>query len=264
MRTLLLVLCFQLVIFASPAKAVKQKLERFALVIGNQNYKASPLNNALNDATAISDALVELGFRVFTTKDANAATMASAIEDFYQYTKNHPSTNKLAVVYYAGHALQINQANYLIPLDIEFDSEDSFIASLYHLSDLFSQMQNTAGLQNIVILDACRDNPFKGRFDSSVAQGLAPVKAPAGTLIAFATEPGGLASDGGGRNGVYTKHLLRYLPESITVEEIFKKVRTGVAKDTRNRQIPWEHSSLLNDVYFSPPKNKNLPNIVVF
>jgi uncharacterized caspase-like protein len=257
-------MCFQLFCLPSSVWATEDTLERFALVIGNQNYQASPLRNALNDANSIADALADLGFRVSILEDADALTMRSEIEAFYGRARNHSSTNKLAVVYYAGHAIQINQANYLIPLNIEFDSQDSFIASLYHLSDLFTQMQSSPGLQNIVILDACRDNPFKGSLESEVSQGLAPVKAPAGTLIAFATEPGGVASDGTRGNGVYTKHLLRYLPESISVEEVFKKVRTGVAKDTRNNQIPWEHSSLLNEVYFSPPKNKNLPNIVVF
>ena len=264
MRLLYLAVYSLLFCFASSVCAEDEKLERFALVIGNQNYKASPLRNALNDARSISDALAELGFRVSILEDANAVSMTNTINNFYAQARNHKSTNKLAVVYYAGHAIQVNQANYLIPLNIKFDSQDTFITSLYHLSDLFSQMQNSPGLQNIVILDACRDNPFKGSFERPLAEGLAPVKAPAGTLIAFATEPGGLASDGKRGNGVYTKHLLRYLPESISVEEVFKKVRSGVAKDTRNNQIPWEHSSLLNEVYFSPPKNKNLPNIVVF
>ncbi len=264
MRHLYLMVYFLLFCFTASVCAKDEKLERFALVIGNQNYEASPLRNALNDARSISDALAELEFRVSILEDANALSMTNAINSFYAQVRNHKSTNKLAVVYYAGHAIQVNQANYLIPLNIKFDSQDTFISSLYHLSDLFSQMQTSPGLQNIVILDACRDNPFKDSFERPLAQGLAPVKAPAGTLIAFATEPGGLASDGRRGNGVYTKHLLRYLPESISVEEVFKKVRSGVARDTRNNQIPWEHSSLLSEVYFSPPKNKNLPNIVVF
>lgn len=263
-RFLLILICFQSLLFASLCKAQDQKLERFALVIGNQNYKVSPLRNSLNDANSMSDALTELGFSVFTLNDANAKDMAETIERFYNFASSHKSPNKLAVVYYAGHAIQVNQSNYLIPLGLEFDSQDSFISSLYHLSDLFSHMQNIPGLKNIVILDACRDNPFEGSLNTPLAQGLAPVKAPADTLIAFATAPGGLASDGSSKNGIYTKHLLRYLPENIPVEEMFKKVRAKVAKETRNKQIPWEHSSLLTDLYFSPPKNKNLPNIVVF
>jgi len=265
MRLVIFLICFQMVFYASFACAVEAKVERFALVIGNQNYQASPLQNALNDAQSISNALADLGFRVSTLEDADASTMIASVNTFYKDVRNDNSASKLALVYYAGHAIQINQANYLIPLDIEFNSQDTFISSLYNLSDLFTQMQDSPGLQNVVILDACRDNPFEGSFDFAITQGLAPVKAPAGTLIAFATEPGGVASDGGNsRNGTHTKHLLRHLSQSISVEEIFKKVRTGVAKDTRNRQIPWEHSSLLDDVYLSPPKNKNLPNIVVF
>ena len=111
-------------------------------------------------------------------------------------------------------------------------------------------MRTKFGVQNIVILDACRNNPFDETFMTSTAPGLAPVKAPFDTLIAFATEPGGVASDGGRKNGVYTKHLLRNISDNFPVEEIFKKVRSGVAKETRNKQIPWEHSSLLNEIYF--------------
>ncbi|GAB2681200.1 caspase family protein [Aliiglaciecola sp. 3_MG-2023] len=243
-------------------RAYAVNTERFALVIGNQNYQLAPLQNTLNDAEAISDAFFELGFRVTTLTDANFLSLQQGINRFYDEVDRAPGSQKLAVVYYAGHAIQINHANYLIPLNIQFESEQEFVGQLYNLSHLFELMNKTKKLQNIVILDACRNNPFEGSAFSS--QGLAPVKAPAATLIAFATEPGGVASDGKSENGVYTKHLLKYISESISIEEIFKKVRSAVAKETRNRQIPWEHSSLLGEVYFSPPKNKEVPNIVVF
>lgn len=264
MRYLCLILLLNLSAYVPYTVAIESKVERFALIIGNQNYQHSPLRNALNDAESIADKLSELGFRVTLLKDASANSLTQTITRFYEQVSRNSSASKLALVYYAGHAIQINQANYLIPLDIEFDSQVSFISSLYHLSDLFRHMENTPNLQNIVILDACRNNPFEGSVDVAISQGLAPVKAPSDTLIAFATEPGGVASDGKSRNGVYTKHLLRYLSEGISVEEVFKKVRAGVARDTRNKQIPWEHSSLLDNVYFSPPKNKDLPDIVVF
>ena len=93
---------------------------------------------------------------------------------------------------------------------------------------------------------------------------MAKVRAPFDTLIAYATEPGGVASDGGRKHGVYTKHLLRNMTKNISVEEVFKKVRVGVAKETRYKQIPWEHSSLLDEIYFNPPKNADVPDIVVF
>lgn len=249
---------------ATYVSASSQNVERFALVIGNQNYQVAPLQNTLNDAKAISNALFELGFRVTTLKDTNTVSLKQGVIRFYNEVRRVNAKNKLAVVYYAGHAIQINHTNYLIPLDIQFETEQEFIAQLYNVAGLFELMKTTSGLQNIVILDACRNNPFEGGNGTLVAQGLAPVKAPSATLIAFATEPGGVALDGKSSNGVYTKHLLKYISDSISVEEIFKKVRSAVARETRNRQIPWEHSSLLSEVYFSPPKNKGVPNIVVF
>jgi uncharacterized caspase-like protein len=255
-------------VYIPSSESNENTVARFALVIGNQQYAQSPLRNALNDAQAISTALSEMGFKVSLLKDANSETMTQSVNDFYHAVHNDRSEDKLAVVYYAGHAIQINHANYLIPLGIKFDSQDTFTSSLYHLSDLFIQMRKAPGLRNIVILDACRNNPFEDSMNASinanVSSGLAPVKAPPNTLIAFATEPGGIALDGKSRNGVYTRHLLKYLAENLSVEEVFKKVRTGVAKDTRHKQIPWEHSSLLEEIYFNPPKNQDLPNIVVF
>jgi uncharacterized caspase-like protein len=132
---------------------------------------------------------------------------------------------------------------------------------------LFTEINKSNDLQNIIILDACRNNPFENNTvadNGNMASGLAPIKAPSNTLIAFATEPGGVAADGRSNNGVYTKHLLKHIDKQISVEELFKKVRTGVAKETRNKQIPWEHSSLLSEVFFSPPKNRDIPDLVIF
>ncbi|GAC13799.1 ICE-like protease p20 domain [Aliiglaciecola lipolytica E3] len=247
------------------ALATSEKTQRFALVIGNQSYQTAPLKNALNDAKAISNTFYEMGYQVTTVTDVNVQLLREEVAGFYQRVHSVEAENKLAVVYYAGHAIQINHNNYLIPLDIDFENEQEFIAQLYDLSDLFKLMKYSKGLQSIVILDACRNNPFEIANSSMVVtQGLAPVRAPASTLIAFATEPGGVALDGRRENGVYTRHLLRFMSESISIEEVFKKVRSAVARETRNKQIPWEHSSLLQEVYFSPPKNKEVPNIVVF
>lgn len=238
--------------------------QRFALVIGNQSYQAAPLKHALNDARSIAVALRDAGFQVTTLIDVNGDKLKQGVTAFYDSLQAHPHAKRLAVIYYAGHAIQINHVNYLIPLDINFDSQDDFFTQLYNLTDLFTHMQQDPALQNVVILDACRNNPFEQNTQILSSRGLAPVDAPPGTLIAFATEPGGVASDGRSKNGVYTKHLLRYIGNSLPVEEVFKKVRSGVARETQNRQIPWEHSSLLNEVYFSAPKNKDMPDIVVF
>lgn len=256
---------FSFVVFSNAnAEDVNSNAQRYALVIGNQNYQAAPLKHALNDATAIANALSEAKFNVSLMKNVDTTSLAQGVDRFYDEVKRDSHANKLVVVYYAGHAIQINHTNYLIPLNIQFQSEHEFISSLFNLSDLFTHMKKIPGLQNIVILDACRNNPFDRFTSMPVTAGLAPVKAPSGTLIAFATEPGGVASDGRSKNGIYTKHLLRFISQSLPVEEVFKKVRTGVAKETRNKQIPWEHSSLLSELYFSPPKNKDVPSIVVF
>lgn len=252
------------IILGGTTNAFADDTARFALVIGNQNYQSASLKHALNDARAISFELMSLGYSVTAVTDADAKTLTQTIKQFYQTVRNFEAQSKLAVFYYAGHAVQINHVNYLIPLSIEFDSENSFVSSLYKVPDMFDHMQDIPGLHNVVILDACRNNPFQGSDSELTAQGLAPVKAPSGTLIAFATEPGGVASDGASANGIYTKHLLKFIGKSLPVEEVFKKVRAGVARETRNGQIPWEHSSLFNEIYFNPPKNKALPDIVVF
>ena len=249
------------------AIAEQQNVKRFALVIGNKNYASVPLKNALNDANAMANNLSELGFAVSVLKDGSLTELTNQVQQFYAEVASDLHTKKLAVFYYAGHALAINHQNYLVPLGMEFDDYSQFLTSLYKIETVFKQIGQSQGLLSIIILDACRNNPFEDVFtqeNKSVANGLAPIKAPFNTMIAFATEPGGVASDGNRKNGVYTKHLLRHMTKQISVEEVFKKVRNGVAKETRNKQIPWEHSSLLNEVYFSPPKNRDVPDLLVF
>lgn len=264
MRQACYLLIFYLSLQSVYAIASTDSVERFALVIGNQNYKSAPLKHSLNDAQAITNQLNELGFLVTTLLDVDKPSLALGIADFYAQMQNTEDSSPLAVVYFAGHAIQINNTNYLIPLDIKFDNQQSFMSSLFNLSELFKVMRSKRGTQNIVILDACRNNPFGDDFIALNSKGLAKVKAPFDTLIAYATEPGSVASDGGRKNGVYTKHLLRNITKNISVEEVFKKVRVGVAKETRNKQIPWEHSSLLNEIFFNPPKNEEVPDIIVF
>ena len=264
---LLVVMCFFLNIASFSVVAAEQDLQRFALVVGNKNYASAPLKNAANDANAMADNLTELGFRVSLVEDVNLADLALQVQQFYAEIKRDKHKDKLALVYYAGHAIQVNHNNYIVPLGLQFGTHQEFIEGLYKIGDLFTEINNIESLQSIIILDACRNNPFENHSiadDGSMSRGLAPIKAPSNTLIAFATEPGGVAADGKSKNGVYTKHLLRHMNKHISVEEMFKKVRSGVAKETRNRQIPWEHSSLLNEVFFNPPKNKDIPDLVIF
>jgi uncharacterized caspase-like protein len=254
-------------ILFSQSFASEQDLQRFALVIGNKNYISAPLKNSANDANAIADSLADMGFRVSVLQDSNLSDLTIQVQQFYAEVKRDVHKEKLAMVYYAGHAIQVNHHNYIVPLGMQFDNYPQFISGLYKVDSLFAEINKLDNLQNIIILDACRNNPFE---DDSVADngnmssGLAPIKAPYNTMIAFATEPGGVAADGKRKNGVYTKHLLRHMTKQISVEEVFKKVRAGVAQETRNKQIPWEHSSLLNEVFFSPPKNRDIPDLLVF
>jgi len=260
-------LCLYLSSISLQTYAAVQDVKRFALVIGNQNYVTAPLKNSVNDANAIADSLTDMGFRVSFLKNSNLLDLTTQVQQFYARVKTDVHTEKLALIYYAGHAIQVNHHNYIVPLGMEFDSYPQFISGLYKIDSLFTEINQSKNLQNIIILDACRNNPFENNSvadNGKISSGLAPIKAPSNTMIAFATEPGGVAADGRRKNGVYTKHLLRHITKQISVEEVFKKVRTGVAKETRNKQIPWEHSSLLNEVFFSPPKNRDIPDLLVF
>ena len=258
---------FSLCILTLQCFASGQDVKRFALVIGNKNYATAPLKNSANDANAIADSLTDMGFRVSLLEDSNLSDLTTQVQQFYAEVKRDTHQEKLALIYYAGHAIQVNHHNYIVPLGMKFESYPQFIAGLYKIDSLFTEINKSEGLQNIIILDACRNNPFENNLiadNGNMSSGLAPIKAPSNTMIAFATEPGGVAADGKRKNGVYTKHLLRHIGKQISVEEVFKKVRTGVAKETRNKQIPWEHSSLLNEMFFSPPKNRDIPDLLVF
>ncbi len=257
------VLCCVCLITASNAFGIDARELRYALVIGNQAYATAPLKNPINDADAMAEKLASLDFDVKSVADSDLETLQSAIADFYAQIQPSDSRKSLALVYYAGHAVQINNRNYLVPVDVPADRPAKFLAGIYDINSLFEQIPRLSAIQNIVILDACRNNPFTA-LNELVADGLAPLRAPAGTLIAFATEPGSVALDGEGRNGVYTKHLLKHLERKVPIEDVLKRVRRGVAKETRNQQIPWEHSSLLEDVYVNPPRNRQVPDLITF
>ena len=205
--------------------AAEQNLQRYALVIGNKSYATAPLKNSVNDANAIADSLTAMGFKVSLLTDSSLSDLTAQVQQFYALVKRDNTAKKLALIYYAGHAIQVNHLNYIVPLGLQFDSYQQFISGLYKIDSLFSEMNQAQDLQNIIILDACRNNPFSSDMfaaNSMMSNGLAPVKAPSNTLIAFATEPGGVAADGKRKNGVYTKHLLRHITTQISVEEVFK------------------------------------------
>ena len=246
---------------------------RLALLIGNADYTFAPLKNPLNDANDLGDRLSSLGFETKVIANPGYGRFRSEIRSFYQEVSKDPEN--ISVFYYAGHAVQMNNVNFLIAVDSRISDQQSLIDGSISINDLLRDMALTSNLQNLVILDACRDNPFKtiSTADQSrglempddairdLQQGLAPVEAPAGTIIAYATAPGGVAKDGKGRNGTYTRYLLEHLDEQRPVEEVFKRVRKDVVKASGGKQIPWEHSSLYKTVYFYPPRNEEIPEI---
>ena len=229
----------------SPAFAVER---RVALVIGNAKYKEAPLTNPVNDARDMAAALQRTGFEVIMAIDATQKEMNRAIAKF----GDRLTTDSVALFYYAGHGMQVRGKNYLIPIDAEIKSESSVRVESVDVDGVLDQL-STSDL-NVVILDACRNNPFERRANRSLgAAGLAQMEAPKGSLIAYATGPGRTAADGDGRNGLYTQALLKFLNEpGLTIEQVFKSVRREVAKATRDGQIPWESSSMTGDFYFIP------------
>jgi uncharacterized caspase-like protein len=220
---------------------------RVALVIGNAAYPAAALRNPVNDANVIAEKLRKLGFAVTLKTDVKQREMTRAVSQFGQSLK----PGSVALFYYAGHGMQVKGRNFLIPVDAEIETEASVRSEAVDL-DLLLEQLGPARL-SMVILDACRNNPFENRFRSGVGGGLAQIDAPKGTLLAYATAPGKVASDGLGSHGLYTSELLRAIDApGAKVEEVFKAVRVNVIKATGGEQVPWESSSLTGDFYFRP------------
>jgi hypothetical protein len=228
-----------------PAKVAAAE-QRVALVIGNGQYKDSPLLNPVNDARAIGEALARAGFRVVQKENVGRAEMQLALRDFGDALKG----GGVGLFYFAGHGVQVKGRNFLIPIDASIEREDEVAYNGIDANQVLDKMEAASNRLNIVILDACRNNPFARSFRSASA-GLAQMEAPAGTFIAFATAPGSVASDGQGKNGLYTQHLLKaMLRPGVKIEDVFKDARVGVRRDSNGKQVPWENTSLEGDFIF--------------
>ncbi|MBX2826511.1 MAG: caspase family protein, partial [Gammaproteobacteria bacterium] len=222
---------------------------RLALVIGNATYAESPLKNPLNDAADMAGVLEDLGFDVILRTDANRREMGKAIREFGRRLKK---SRGVGLFYYAGHGMQLENRNYLIPVDTPMYDEDEVPYESIDVGSVLAKMQSAGNALNLLILDACRNNPFPTQFRSS-NRGLARVEAPVGSLVVYATAPGKVASDGSGRNGIFTGHLLRYLQKSgLSLTQTIRKTRAAVVEETAGRQVPWESSSLLKEYYLKP------------
>ncbi len=239
------------------SSAVQAQESRIALVIGNSDYSSGPLPNPANDAKLVGDALTALGFDVIARRNADQVTMKRAIQEFgSRLEKAGPAA--VGLFYYAGHGMQLSGRNYLIPTTARIEREGDVEIEAVSADWVIEQMKYARNRLNIVILDACRNNPFT-RSMRSVDHGLATMDAPAGILIAYSTAPGAVAADGTGRNSPYTEALTQAIREMHEpVEQVFKHVRVGVMSATAGKQVPWESSSLTGDFYFAAP-NKVAP-----
>lgn len=223
---------------------------RIALVMGNGAYDTAPLANPPNDARLMTASLARLGFEVLERRDADQATMKRAIQEFgTRLERAGPAA--IGLFFYAGHGVQLNGRNYLIPTRSRIERDSDLEIEAVSADWVLEQMRYARNRLNIVILDACRNNPFARSFRSA-DRGLAKMDAPAGVLIAYSTAPGDVAADGDARNSPYTAALVQAIGEpNQPVEQVFKRTRIAVLGATAGRQTPWESSSLTGDFYFA-------------
>ena len=226
-----------------------QPQKKIALVIGNGNYMSSILANPENDAKAMKVALESLGFTVMKYENLKQNDMKRAIDEFGASLKNYD----VGLFFYAGHGIQSKGNNYLIPVDAELKSEEDVELNCVEANRVLVKMEASSSKVNIVILDACRNNPFERSWTrASNGKGLAFMDAPGGTLIAYSTSPGKTASDGNGNNSPYTSAILESIRiPDITIIEMFQNIRSIVSQKSGKQQIPWESTSLTGNFYFN-------------
>lgn len=221
---------------------------RLALVIGNAAYAGQALPNPLNDARDMAGVLRKAGFEVILRENLGLREMHLALREFGDRLRRET----LGLFYFAGHGVQVRGRNFLLPVDADIGREDEVAFNALDLQAVLEKMDTARNHTNLVILDACRNNPFAARFRLA-NNGLAQIDAPPGTVVAFATAPGAVADDGRGRNGLYTRHLLTQLAKpGVHIEEAFKRVRTAVRAESKGRQTPWESTSLESELILAP------------
>ena len=232
-----------------PKQAAQSAQHRIALVIGNAGYRIGSLKNPANDARAIAAVLRELGFEVDEQINLSYQDMGRAVNRFGKAIRR----DSVALFYYAGHGLQVQGSNYLVPIDMEIQDEGEVQFNTVNAGQVLAKMEEAKNPVNIVILDACRDNPYARSFKrSSASRGLAPMDAPVGSFVAYAAAPGKTADDGKGKNGLYTESLVRQIKTpGMKIEDVFKRVRTEVRSKSNGGQVPEERSSLEGDFYFA-------------
>ena len=218
--------------------------KKLALVIGNSMYQYSaPLRNPKNDAYAMASTLEDIGFEVITVTDATKVEMMDALQEFSAKLQDM----EVALFYYAGHGMQLRGKNYLIPVDAQYKNGVTDVefesVNVEMLNKVMDTYVDTSNRLNLLILDACRNNPYR-TWSRGGEAGLASMAAPSGTLVAFSTAPGSVASDGTGDNGLYTGELVKQLQISQRIEDVFINTRIAVERLSNGRQSPWELARL--------------------
>jgi hypothetical protein len=252
-------LLFLLMVFFSISGLCQQKEQRVALVIGNGAYKASPLKNPVNDARDMADKLRSFGFTVIERSNLGMKQIGSTLREF----RSKITPGSVALVFYAGHGLQIKGENYLPAVDAEIGGEEDVPNQSMSMRQIMNVLSDAKTRLNLVFLDACRDNPYARSFRNS-SGGLAKEDAPSGTLISFATRPGSVASDGDGRNGLYTGALLAQMNNtSLPIEQVLKGVVTSVKGSSSGRQEPWMEGSIEGDFCFGDCVARSAPQVAM-
>ncbi len=251
-RNLLIFFC----LFLHPACLFAN--ERIALVIGNTDYEISPLRTAVNDATEMAKALSETGFQVSLKLNTSQPEMEAAVQEFGQSIQ----AGAIGLFYYAGHAVQHRGENYLIPINAisSISAPEHLRYKTVPLGYILGVVNQSASDLNVVILDSCRNSPFKS-FSRDLTRGITRMPSSEGTLIAYSTAPGKVALDGDGDDihSPYTKHLLKHIKKpGLTIEQVLKKVRASVKKETNGQQTPWYEASIDGDFYFIEGKKKGI------
>ena len=241
---LILFLFFPLIIFSQDQK-------RLALVIGNSNYDESPLNNPVNDALLIAKTLKKLNFDVILdTNLANKSDFEAKVIEFGDKRADYD----VGFIYYAGHGIQVGSENYLLPTKATFKKETDVRIKALNVQDIMMYLTGELDQINILILDACRDNPYERNWKktrSSKGSGLVRITPPAGSMIAYSTDEGMTAHDGEGKNSIYCRSLSEnLLKPNVEINQVFKNVRAQVLKETENYQSPVENSKLTGDEFY--------------
>jgi len=239
---------------SKPIPTVSHKGKRLALIVGNSSYRIGRLRNPENDASLMAVTLRKLNFEVYEKINVNQRQMKRAIMDF-GHQLSLLGENSVGLFYYAGHGVQVKGHNFLIPIEAELDRAADVEIEGVNANWILTQMEDAKSAINLVILDACRNNPFT-RSWRSVGRGLARMDAPRGTLIAYSTRPGNVANDGIDNNSPYTKALVSsMIKPGLTLSDVFIETRNAVLRATNGEQVPWEEGGLTSRFYFSSTPN---------